>query len=71
MTAGEPSVMIVCGGASICDWNGHSWSDCEHDEGESCECSVGPCRYCGQTHEQAALRAVEFAREMKAHSDGA
>lgn len=63
-------VVIVCGGASICDWNGHSWSDCEHDEGEVCSCAEGPCRYCGQTHEQAAARQVEFLRELEAERAG-
>jgi len=57
--------MYVCGGASMCDWNGHSWSDCEHDEGVACRCAEGPCRYCGQTHGQAAVRLEEFLRELE------
>lgn len=63
-------VMYVCGGASMCDWNGHSWSECYHDEGEACDCAEGPCRHCGQTHEQADARFVEFMRELEADRAG-
>ena len=40
-------------------------SDCEHDEGVACRCAEGPCRYCGQTHGQAAVRLEEFLRELE------